>query len=221
MSYRTSDAREQFDSWSARYDRDLLQALIFKPSHEMMLDWLGPGVARVLDIGCGTGLFAARLRERFAHSRVYGLDLSRPMLRQGLARCQAAGGRVWQVQADSQRLPFADNAFDAVTCSHSFHHYPRQDRVMAEMHRVLRPRGRLLIIDGDRDRPWGRLLFDVIVVFLEGRVRHLTSRAFRELYRRSGFDNISQRRRRGLAPFLLTVGEAVKESAAVAPRSVA
>ena len=60
-----------------------------------------------------------------------------------------------------------------------FHHYPRQDVVAAEMHRVLRPGGRLYIIDGDRDRLWGRLVYDVVVVMMEGAVKHLSRAAFR------------------------------------------
>jgi ubiquinone/menaquinone biosynthesis C-methylase UbiE len=115
------------------------------------------------------------------------------------------------VRGDSERLPFEDNAFDAITCTHSFHHYPHQQKVLGEMHRVLRPGGKLLIIDGDRDGLWGRLLFDVFVVMVEGPVTHLTGRAFRRLYTAAGFGHIMQQRRGGPLPFLLTVGEAVKQ----------
>src|SRR5262249_55812653 len=106
--------------------------------------------------------------------------------------------------------PFANNTFDAVTCAHSFHHYPNQARVVAEMYRVLRPGGRLLIVDGDRDGLWGRLVFDLVVVLMEGPVRHLTGHDFRDLYRATGFDNGRQHRHGGPLPFLMTVGRAVK-----------
>jgi hypothetical protein len=79
----------------------------------------------------------------------------------------------------------------------------------------------LLIIDGDRDRPWGRLLFDVFVVLLEGPVKHLSSRAFRALYQDAGFKLISQRRRRGALPFLMTSGHAFKPAFSTAPRRAA
>ena len=59
------------------------------------------------------------------------------------------------MQGDSERLPFATGTFDVVTCANSFHHYPHQDRAVAEMHRVLQPGGRLMLIDGYRDAPWG------------------------------------------------------------------
>jgi ubiquinone/menaquinone biosynthesis C-methylase UbiE len=219
MLYQTADARKEFDSWGRRYDYDPLQPLFFRPSHRMILDSLDQDVYRVLDVGCGTGQFAARLLERFPRAEVWGLDLSTTMLQRAAGRQDLRNGRVRLVQGDSEHLPFTNNTFDAVTCSHSFHHYPRQDRVLAEMHRVLRPDGRLLIIDGDRDRLWGRLLFDVLVVMVEGPVRHLTSRAFRRLYAKAGFADVEQLRRRGPLPFLMTIGRAVKPAASAARRA--
>jgi ubiquinone/menaquinone biosynthesis C-methylase UbiE len=221
MAYCTTDAREEFDRWSHRYDRDLLQILFFRPSHRMLLEALGPSDRRILDVGCGTGVFAATVLKQFPDTHVWGMDLSDGMLRNCQTRCQEAGGRLHLVQGDSARLPFGDDSFDVVTCTHSFHHYPCQERVVAEMHRVLRPGGRLLIIDGDRDRWWGRLLFDVLVVLVEGPVRHLTSGAFRGLYHDAGFANVSQRRRGGPLPFLMTVGQAVKSAGAAPGRRAA
>jgi ubiquinone/menaquinone biosynthesis C-methylase UbiE len=218
MAYCTDDARLEFDGWSRHYDRNPLQNLLFKPSHRMLLEGVGLRDRRILDVGCGTNRFAARVIKRFPHVQVIGLDLCARMLRRSQGCCRETHRRAHRVQGNSEHLPFADNTFDLVTCSHSFHHYPEQGRVVAEMHRVLKPGGRLMIIDGDRDRWWGRLIFDVLVVLMEGRVRHLTGRAFQTLYRASGFEKISQRRRGGLIPFLLTIGEAVKPAATVSIR---
>ena len=212
MAYATAEAKREFDLWSKHYDRGLLQHIFFRPSHRMLLAALRPNENDVLDIGCGTGAFAARMLDARPQARVWGLDLSDGMLRQCRQRLQAAGGRLQLVQADSQRLPFADNSFDAVTCAHSFHHYPRQDLVAAEMHRVLRPGGRLLIVDGDRDRIWGRFVYDVVVVMMEGAVKHLSLAAFRALYGKAGFIHVTQQRQRGALPYLMTVGEADKPS---------
>jgi ubiquinone/menaquinone biosynthesis C-methylase UbiE len=224
MGYHTQDARYEFNGWSRRYDRDPLQNLLFKPSHRLIVQNLEPGEERILDVGCGTSRFAARVLKRFPHVQVVGMDLCTNMLRasrarfpltlssplEGVIQARRSQGRVHLVQGDSERLPFADDSFDLVTCSHSFHHYPNQARVVAEMHRILRPGGRLMIIDGDRDRWWGRLIFDVIVVLMEGRVKHLTGQAMARLYQAAGFDDIVQFRRGGALPFLLTIGRAVK-----------
>ncbi|HMF14786.1 MAG TPA: class I SAM-dependent methyltransferase [Gemmataceae bacterium] len=221
MEYRTADARKEFDRWSWRYDWDLLQPLFFRPSHRMMLDTLGPADVRILDIGCGTGKFAARALMHFPNAQIWGLDLSDGMLQRAGARAQDFGGRLHLVRGDSQRLPFADDSFDAVTCSHSFHHYPQQARVLAEIHRVLRPDGRLLLVDGDRDRLWGWFVFEVLVVLIEGAVRHRTSADLRQLYGSVGFVDVTQRRRKGPLPFLMTVGRAAKALSTIPARHAA
>jgi len=221
MDYSTAQARKEFDRWSRHYDWDLLQPLFFRPSHRMILNALDHSEQRILDIGCGTGQFAASLLERFPDSQVWGLDLSTCMLRKACNRSTLLDGRLNLVQADSQRLPFADNSFDAVTCSHSFHHYPRQACVLKEIHRVLRPGGRLFLIDGDRDGLWGRFIFDVIVVLIEGPVLHRTSHDLEELYRMAGFTKVTQQKRGGPLPFLMTVGSATKASSTLPLRRAA
>jgi ubiquinone/menaquinone biosynthesis C-methylase UbiE len=212
MQYALSSAMAEFDHWSKSYDRSLLQRWFFHPSHQLLLEQLRPEDRRILDVGCGTGLFALEVARRFPDSRVWGLDLSSEMLNHGARNRSGSGLRA--VRGDSQRLPFADNRFDVVTCSHSFHHYPDQAAVVAEMCRVLRPGGRLLLIDGDRDRLWGWLVFDVIVTLAEGAVHHCSARHLRSLFHNAGFVSLEQYQQRGLLPFLLTVGHAHRPAAA-------
>jgi ubiquinone/menaquinone biosynthesis C-methylase UbiE len=214
MAYETAAAKRQFDSWSWHYDWNLLQLLLFKPAHKMLLECLQPGDGRILDVGCGTGIFARRVLASRPDAHLWCMDLSEGMLRQCRKRCPPGNGRLELVQGDSQQLPFADNAFDVVTCAHSFHHYPRQEQVLEEMFRVLRPDGRLLIIDGDPGNCWGKIIYDGIVVLMEGPVRHLTDRAIRDLYCGAGFRDIIQQRRGGPLPFLLTIGSAHKKGGA-------
>jgi ubiquinone/menaquinone biosynthesis C-methylase UbiE len=218
MDYCTADARKEFDKWSRRYDWDPLQPLFFQPSHRMILDSLHLTDHRILDIGCGTGRFAASALCHLPNAEVWGLDLSAGMLQRAAARSAAPGGRLRLVQADSEHLPFPDNYFNVVTCSHSFHHYPHQDKVLAEMHRVLRPDGRLLLIDGDRDRLWGWFVFNVVVVLIEGAVVHRTGADFIRMCADAGFNDLTQRRRKGPLPFLMTVGRALKDASAAAIR---
>ncbi len=207
---QTLAARLEFDRWSVCYDRGPLQSWFFRPAHDWLLRFIGPEDRCLLDVGCGTGIFAARVCARFAGTRVWGLDVSSGMLRQAEERARPLDGRLRLLEGDSAALPFPANHFDVVTCSHSFHHYPDQRRVVAEMHRVLRPGGRLLIIDGDRDGLLGRLIFDHLVVWWEGPVHHRSATAFREIYLESGFRDVVQLRHRGWLPFLLTVGRAHK-----------
>ncbi len=105
----------------------------------------------LLDLGCGKGRFAGRLVERGA--RVVGLDLSAGMLAQARLADRVRGSML--------RLPFATATFDSAVAIDVFQHLPasRVDRALAEIRRVLRPGGRLVIVDKnalalDDRRPW-------------------------------------------------------------------
>jgi ubiquinone/menaquinone biosynthesis C-methylase UbiE len=100
----------------------------------------------VLDVACGPGAFvlAVAPRVRFA----LGFDLTPEMLRQARqfqAEKQIANTAF--VLGDADSLPFPDACFDLVSCQHAFHHITKPEPVLAEMIRVTKPEGRLLILD--------------------------------------------------------------------------
>jgi len=207
LDYHRDEASREFARWSESYDRSILQQLLFRPTHRAIIRRIaataGDGPIRILDVGCGTGVFADRIREAIPRAEVWGVDLSRGMLAEGVDRWRKHTGRVMPIQGDSERLPFASGSFDALTCANSFHHYPHQDRAVAEMHRVLRPGGRLFLADGYRDAPYGWLIYDVCVASVEGNVHHASSGRFRELFAGAGLSGTTQKVHRGFAPFLL------------------
>ncbi len=159
-----------------------------------------------------------RIREALPRANIVGVDLVAGMLTRGNERWARYADRVVPVQGDSERLPFATGSFDVVTCANSFHHYPHQDRAVAEMHRVLRPGGRLMLVDGYRDAPWGWFIYDVCVAGVEGDVHHASRRRFRELFALAGFSELLQTVHRGPAPYVLN--EAVKPLRIVRPPHV-
>ncbi len=219
MAYDKQQAAHEFVKWSESYDRCILQWLIFGPSHRALIRRIktvaGDRPVKVLDVGCGTGVFAERVRQAIPSARVWGVDLVAEMLGRGAERWHRHSGMVQPVRGDSERLPFADGSFDFVTCANSFHHYPHQDRAVAEMHRVLNSSGRLMIIDGYRDAPWGWFIYDVCVAGVEGAVHHASSRAMREMYAQAGLRAVAQRVYRGPAPFLLTEGISAERPSAL------
>jgi demethylmenaquinone methyltransferase / 2-methoxy-6-polyprenyl-1,4-benzoquinol methylase len=103
--------------------------------------------ARVLDICCGTGDMAAALfaRRPVSAEPVTGLDFSREML--VLAERKYAGANVRWVEGDAMALPFPDGSFDLVTSAFGFRNLTNYAGGLAEIHRVLRPRGAIGILE--------------------------------------------------------------------------
>ena len=203
-------AKRYFDKWALNYDESVFQHLVFRSAHKMFfkeIESYGNERLKILDAGCGTGEFVHTLADHFKESEVHGVDISKTMIEK--ANLKMKNGNVKFEIGDAEELPYEDNAFDVITCSHSFHHYPNKERAVAEMYRVLKPEGRLMVIDGCRDVLLGRVIFD-IVERMERHVRHLFGEEFRELFRRNGFNNIVQKRF-NFIPLLLTIGAAIKE----------
>jgi ubiquinone/menaquinone biosynthesis C-methylase UbiE len=127
-----------FDAVAARYDR-LRAPTEVTPVHELLVREGELAGRRVLDIGCGTGIHAALLAERFG-CEVAGIDASAKMVEQAREKLPDADVR----QGLAEKLPFTDGSFDASLMMLVVHHLERA-RALSEAARVLVPGGRLLI----------------------------------------------------------------------------
>jgi demethylmenaquinone methyltransferase / 2-methoxy-6-polyprenyl-1,4-benzoquinol methylase len=116
---------------------------------------------RVLDVCCGTGDLALAASE--AGGRVTGLDFSAPMLE----RARGKSSEIEWIEGDALALPFADGSFDAVTIGFGLRNLPNVEGGLAELRRVLRPGGRLAILEITRPRgplaPFYRFWFDGVI----------------------------------------------------------
>ncbi len=104
----------------------------------------------LLDVATGTGrvpmaLLCNRFGGRHFDGQIIGIDRSRGMLRQARSKLQLYGEQVTLVFQDASRLPFDDQAFDAVTCLESLEFFPRPLDALTEMVRVLAPSGMLFL----------------------------------------------------------------------------
>jgi len=106
---------------------------------------------RILDIGCGTGVLAARIASRVPGVQVVGVDPDAGALRLAARKGRTAAARVSRCAALGERLPFPDSSFDRVVSSLALHHVPDEvkEQVLQEARRVLRPGGTLLLADFD------------------------------------------------------------------------
>ena len=101
-------------------------------------------IGATLEVGIGTGL---NLPHYPVGLNPTGLDLSPEMLALARARAQQEGRGVELLEADAQDLPFPDECFDTVVCTYALCSVPDDSRVVSEMGRVLKPGGRLILVD--------------------------------------------------------------------------
>ncbi|MGO4614983.1 methyltransferase domain-containing protein [Nocardia sp. 2YAB30] len=130
-----------------------LQAAI--PGIRRMRRWghdalaVGPG-EYALDIGTGTGSEVLEFAHRVGpDGDAVGVDPNPAMLATARARAEAAGSRARFVDGTAYHLPFPDDSFDAVRCERVYQHLDDPAAATAEIARVLRPGGRVLLIDSD------------------------------------------------------------------------
>jgi ubiquinone/menaquinone biosynthesis C-methylase UbiE len=104
------------------------------------------GDERALDVGAGAGHTALAFAPRVVE--VVAVDLTEAMLETGRRLAEERGiANATFLQADAERLPFPDDAFDLVTSRYAAHHFPRPEAAAREWARVLKPGGRLLLVD--------------------------------------------------------------------------
>jgi ubiquinone/menaquinone biosynthesis C-methylase UbiE len=111
---------------------------------ERVQQWLAPlrGDERVVDVGCGTGAFAGAIAPLVGE--VVGVDAEERFL--DAARASAPAGCTF-VLGDAEALPFAYGSFDLAGCMRVLHHVRRPELVVAELARVVRPGGSILLVD--------------------------------------------------------------------------
>jgi ubiquinone/menaquinone biosynthesis C-methylase UbiE len=161
--------RTYYDLFSHVYDR-----IIALHSHDasaaardFLVERTGLGAhGRLLDLCTGTGAVVLRARRMTGSEGVaVGLDFSSGMIRKAREKARRAGGEgVSFVVGDAARLPFADDSFDAVTCSHAMYELSPgvRELTLREAYRVLRPGGRFLMMEHcEPTRPLIRLLYRV------------------------------------------------------------
>jgi len=108
-------------------------------------EWIGGRAAgQVLEVAIGTGRSIPFYADAVS---LTGIDLSPEMLALARARADALGRAVDLREGDAENLPFDDASFDTVVCELALCSIPRPDAAIAEMARVLRPGGRLLLLD--------------------------------------------------------------------------
>jgi demethylmenaquinone methyltransferase/2-methoxy-6-polyprenyl-1,4-benzoquinol methylase len=108
----------------------------------------------ILDVATGTGDLAIAAAKALPESRITGVDISVGMLEVGRSKLaeQQLSGQITLQEADSEALPFPDAAFDAVMCAYGVRNFEHLEAGLKEMKRVLRPGGKLVILEFSRPK---------------------------------------------------------------------
>ncbi len=144
--------RGVFSSVANKYDimNDVMSVGIHRIWKDAMMDWLAPRPGqRLLDVAGGTGDIAFRFLKRAGHGHATVLDLTEDMLIEGRKRAEAAqlsDSLDWAV-GDAMALPFEANTFDVYTISFGIRNVTRPQEALNEAFRVLKPGGRLMVLE--------------------------------------------------------------------------
>lgn len=142
--------REMFSGIAGKYDllNHLLSLNIDKSwrrrVRKRLADVLDREDATVLDVACGTGDLSLELKHD-AKAKVIGTDFCRPML--AIAAEKSKDLSIPYIEADAMSLPLASDSFDAVTIAFGLRNLPNVDNGLRELHRILKPGGRLVVLE--------------------------------------------------------------------------
>jgi demethylmenaquinone methyltransferase/2-methoxy-6-polyprenyl-1,4-benzoquinol methylase len=151
---KASHVADVFDSVATKYDlmNDLMSAGMHRLWKAFTVRQAGvrPGM-RVLDIAGGTGDLARAFADRAGDSGFAVLsDINESMLRAGRDKLLDKGRMLPLVRCDAEQLPFADDSFDVVSVAFGLRNMTHKDKALAEMRRVARPGGKVLVLEFSR-----------------------------------------------------------------------
>ena len=195
-SFGRANASQKWRRQSAAMGNDMTVAIVAAAQVQSGM--------RVLDIACGTGEPAISIAGLLAGSgEVVGMDISPAPLK--IARDRAAQRGLSNVtfeQADAHELPFPDNGFDRITSRLGVMFFSDLPRALGEMHRVLKPAGRaILLVWGPVDQPYFHTTIGTVLRFLPGAVMPEPGRkmfalaeegVLSQMLRQAGFTHVTE-----------------------------
>jgi demethylmenaquinone methyltransferase/2-methoxy-6-polyprenyl-1,4-benzoquinol methylase len=163
-SQKAQRVRGVFDSVAPKYDmmNDLMSLGLHRAwkAYTVMVANLHDG-DRVLDIAGGTGDLALAFSKKVGQTgQVVHTDINEAMLRTGRDRLLDAGVALPTLVCDAEKLPFPDNYFDVVSVAFGLRNMTHKDLALAQMNRVLKPGGKLLVLEFSKVAPPLEKLYD-------------------------------------------------------------
>ena len=195
MASREELLREEFNRWAEQGRGEEMEKHHISITEQTIrrMD-LRPG-ERVLDLSCGVG-WATRLMARMVgdgpagFGQVVGVDIADEMIRRARGASKDFDNVLF-VWGSAQQIPWEENFFDKVLSVEAFYYYPDQERVLAELFRVMAPRGRLFIlINLYKDNPYTLRWVEALNVPVHAR----SEAEYVELLRKNAFEDVKAER---------------------------
>ncbi|MBW4643235.1 MAG: methyltransferase domain-containing protein [Goleter apudmare HA4340-LM2] len=140
---------QQYDQLAAVYDRRWRSYITNTLTFLKTWAEISP-TDTILDVACGTGEFENLLLSEHPSQQIIGVDISANMLAIAKQKCSTYTQVSFHL-ASASALPFANNSFDVIISANSFHYFAYPETTLTEMRRVLKPDGKVVILDWCRD----------------------------------------------------------------------
>jgi len=146
----------------------------------------------LLDLGCGTGWTLRYAANRW-QGEFYGVDISSKMIERAQAKSRSYGNLHFY-KSRVEELPFDDDFFDVVISSYAFHHFSNPEKALREANRVLKPKGKLYILDMTANNAFTRLVDRFARKLEAAHVKSYSTKEFQALSERAGLRYITSKR---------------------------
>jgi ubiquinone/menaquinone biosynthesis C-methylase UbiE len=186
MSSIEATIRQQYDQMSVIYDQRWSRYI--SRTLQFLKTWaeLSP-TDKVLDVACGTGEFEQLILTEHSEQNMVGVDISERMLAIAQQKLQPYPNVTLSL-ASAVDLSFADQSFDVIVSASAFHYFENPAIALAEMKRVLKPNGKIIILDWCKDYLLCRIC-DLILKFTDPAYQQCyTQTEFHNFLTTSGFD---------------------------------
>jgi ubiquinone/menaquinone biosynthesis C-methylase UbiE len=175
-----SVVRQQYDQLAKIYDQRWKTYV--ENTLTFVKEWADiPAQANVLDLACGTGELERLILQDHPNQQILGVDISAEMLaiaRRKLHRSPS----VWFEQGSATKIPSADAQFDVVICASSFHYFDQPIDALIEIKRVLKPGGKVVILDWCKDFFLCRFCDAVLKLIDPGHKQCYTQQEFHQFF---------------------------------------
>ena len=160
-----------------------------------------------LDLGCGTGwavCYVAKITN--GRGNFVGIDISKGMIEQSKSNANGLPN-VYFYEASSDSLPLESNYFDTIICTNSFHHYSKPEEALSEVNRVLKPSGRIYILDVTADDLFIQWVNNKVRAKEKEHVKFYTTSEYGVMFNNVGLKHIASQRIKALYPLKVHIGE--------------